>query len=419
MDGGLLDGGAACLVGSEDGLRSHQQLLSALSGEGGHLSPTLMLCDPACAAAFSAFRNRVGVDGHGLWWRDAARLIRSLHGRSPLDIWALGCADGRQEVALCEWLLATGIGWLRVLLIEQSLPLLTSAFRHAWGCIGGERELRLAGLQADLTEVPQVRFSRQTHRQLFCMLAPQLGLIESEILVLRRALWHAKPSDLLLLGFDVAGGNLDERTRVGPGQALLPSIDSIKGDGPIDPLLRALVTRPFQLYEPGLRELRLTASVETTGCSVPSSYAVELRGTVTAPPRKPRRYSLWRSKRYEPQALADSLLEEGWQLLRQWQDEKQTPTAGLHLYQRMHCEESCASDGPGSFSPTVRLSPQRLWPPTSTELVGLVGRAVIRRRLVTLCRALSRVRCQPVAMRSRESACAVGKRIAKLACLLL
>ena len=41
---------------------------------------------------------------------------------------------------------------------------------------------------------------------------------------------------------------------------------------------------------------------------MPSSYVVELRGTVTAPPRKPRRYSLWRSKRYEPQALADSLL---------------------------------------------------------------------------------------------------------------
>jgi hypothetical protein len=418
MDGGLLDGPAACLVGTEDGLRNHQQLLSALSGEGGHLSPSLMLCDPACAAAFSAFRNHAGVDGNGLWWRDAARLIRSLHGRSPLDIWALGCADGRKEVALCEWLLATGIGWLRVLLIDQSLPLLTSAFRHAWARIGGERELRLAGLQADLTEVPQVRFGRRANRQLFCLLAPQLGLIDSEILVLRRALWHAHPRDLLLLGFDVASGNPSVRTRLGARKPLLPSLDEAKADGFIDPLLKALVTRPFQLYEPKLHELRLTTSVETTGCSVPSSYAVELRGTVTAPPRNPRRYSLWRSKCYEPQALADSLLAEGWQLLRQWQDEKQTPAAGLHLYQRMHCEESCASDGPGSFAPMLGLSPQRLWPLPS-ELGRLVGRTVIRRRLVTLCRALSRVRCQPVAMRSRESASAVGKRIAKLACLLL
>ncbi len=413
---GILDGEPVCLVGMEDGLRSHQQLLAALRGEGGYLPASLLLSDPACAVAFGAFRNR-SVDAsrtQRIVWREVARAIRSHLGRNPLDVWAIACADGRKEVSLCEWLLATGIGGLRVLLVEQSLPLLTSAYRHAMGRLGGERDVRLGGLQADLTQLPQYRFSQHLRRQLFCLLGPQLGLLESEILVLRQALVSAQKNDLLLLGFDVAAADPRSSATLIQREPLLHRVDSAQ------PLLRAFAERPFRLYVNDLRELKMGAALDVASCAVPASYAVELRATVTTPTRKPRRYSLWRSKRYQPQALSDSLEQEGWQLVRQWQDDAETPVAGLHLYQRVRVEECCASDGPGSFQPVAPWRQQPLFTEDRAELCqDVLMRRRQQRRFVTLCRAVSQVRCQPVPVRAPESSSAVGKRLARLACLLL
>ena len=411
---GLLDRGPACLVGMDDGLWTHQLLLAALSGEGGYLAPSLLLSDPACAAAFCAYRNRPALDGRcevGMW-REVARVIRALVGRNPLDILAIACMDGRKETALCEWLQAEGLSRLRVLLVEQSLPLLTSAFRHALGRLGTAPEVQLGGLQAELTQLPLYRLSQTRQRQLFCLLSPQLGLVESEVLVMRQALVNAQQRDLLLLGFDVAMGDPRSVTDR-PDEPLLLHADRA------EPLLRAFVERPFQLYVRDLRALQIEAVLDVVGCAVPASYAVELQTTVTAPPRKPRRYATWRSKRFQSQTLAAAMLTEGWQLLREWQDDNQTPAAGLHLYERTRPSDPCASDGPGGFGPVPDWTRLPLWtdPPYEPCREVVIPRG--RRRLVTLCRAVSQLRCHAVAVRSPESASAVGKRIARLAYLLL
>ncbi len=411
---GILDGEPVCLVGMDDGIRAHLQLMHALSGEGGYLPPSLLLSDPACAAAFCEFRNRT-VDAHrqSIVSREVAQAIRRCVGRNPLDVWAIACADGRKEVALCEWLLAAGLGCLRLLLVEQSLPLLTSAYRHASHRLGTERDIRWGGLQADLTQLPHHRLSQHLHRQLFCLIGPQLGLLDSELLILRQALVHAQKNDLLLLGFDVSTGD--------PWlpQALVRKEPLLQGADVAHPLLRAFVERPFRLYLREMQGLRLGASLDVTSCAVPSSYAVELRATVTTPARKPRRYSLWRSKRYQPQALQNSLHEEGWELVRQWQDDEQTPAAGLHLYQRVRVEEPCASDGPGSFQPVAAWRQRPLWSDDGSAVCQDVLVHRQRRLFVTLCRTVSQLRCQPVPVRSPESARSVGKRLARLAYLLL
>lgn len=412
---GILDGEPVCLVGMDDGICTHRQLLAALGGEGGYLPPSLLLSDPACALAFCEFRNRA-VDARQterIVLSEVARAIRCYVGRNPLDVWAIACADGRKEVALCEWLLAAGLGCLRLLLVERSLPLLTSAYRYASHRLGREREIRWGGLQADLTQLPLHRLSQHLHRQLFCLIGSQIGLLDSEILMLRQALVHAQKNDLLLLGFDVSVGDPRSPADLIQREPLLQAVDAAH------PLLRAFIERPFRLYLKDLHELRLGAALDITGCAVPSSYAVELRATVTTPARKPRRYSLWRSKRYQPQALQDSLYEEGWQLVRQWQDDAQTPATGLHLYQRVRVEEPCASDGPGSFQPVAAWHQRPLWSDDRAALCQDVLVQRQRRRFVTLCRTVSQLRCQPVPVRSPESARAVGKRLARLACLLL
>lgn len=106
---GILDGEPVCLVGMDDGICTHRQLLAALGGEGGYLPPSLLLSDPACAAAFCEYRNRtVDARRQSIVSREVAQAIRRCVGRSPLDVWAIACADGRKEVALCGGCLRRG-----------------------------------------------------------------------------------------------------------------------------------------------------------------------------------------------------------------------------------------------------------------------------------------------------------------------
>lgn len=403
---GLLDGGPLCLMGQQDSLQSHQQLLAALLGEGGYLPLSLLLSDPACALAFCAFRNHSGLQRR--LWQDVAKRIRGALGRQPLDMWAISCADARKEVLLCEWLLACGVSGLRLLMMEQSALLLSSAYQHALTKLGREPEVRLGGLQADLQQLPRYRLSSRPRRQLFCLLGPLLGLPDGELWSLQQALLTARRDDLLLLGFD--------SVTTQPGQSLSPAQREWVMNP--EPLLCAFVERPFRLHLSDLQQLTLSTMVDVTSCAVPASHAVELRASVTTTARSPRRYTVWRSKRYDPEALTDSLRQEGWALLQDWQDE-QTPATGLHLYQRVRVEDPCASEGPGSYQPQAGWRKQPLWTDSDVDLCQPVPIRRVRRRLMTLCRAVDQVRCQPVPLRSTDAVHAVGKRVARLAYLLL
>lgn len=403
---GLLDGGPLCLLGQQDCLQSHQQLLAALRGEGGYLSLSLLLCDPACAIAFAAFRNQSGLQRQ--LWQDVAKRIRGTLGRQPLDMWAIACADGRKEVALCEWLLACGLSGLRLLLMEQSVPLLSTAYQHALMKLGREPEVQLGGLQADLQQLPRYRLGSQPRRQLFCLLGPLLGLPDGELWSLQQALLSSRRDDLLLLGFESAIHP--------PGQAMSSALrEQLMAP---DPLLRAFVERPFRLHLPDVQRLTVSTTLDVARCAVPASYAVDLRASVTTKDRSPRRYTVWRSNRYHPQTLTESLQQEGWKLLQGWQDEKM-PATGLHLYQRVRVDDPCASEGPGSYQTQAHGRSQTLWTDPAWDLCQPISIQRNRRRLMTLCRAVEHVRCQPVQPRSVDAAFAVGKRVARLAYLLL
>lgn len=402
---GLLDGGPLCFLGQQDGLQSHQQLVSALLGDGGYLSLSLILSDPACALAFCAFRNH--NDPPRRFWQQVAQRVRSVLGRQPLDVWAIACADGRKEVALCEWLLASGLPGLRLLLMEQSLALLSTAYQHALTKLGSEPDVRLGGLQADLPQLPRYRLSSRPRRQLFCLLGPLLGLPDGDLWSLAQALLTARRDDLLLLGFDSA-------TTL-PGQPLHELAHSFD----MQPALRLFVERPFRLHLPDLQRLKLSTVIDVTSCSVPASYAVEVRASVTTHAREPRRYSVWRSNHYHPQALTDSLQREGWELLQQWQSDDPQPATGLHLYQRVRVDDPCASEGLGSYQPQASWRSQPLWSDDELALCQPVLIRRLRRRSMTLCRAVEQLRCQPVQLRSQDSVHAVGKRVARLAYLLL
>ncbi len=405
--------------GVDDTLSLRERLVAVLSGQGGYVQPSLVLSDPACALKFVQYRNRHDPIVWRTVWQDVGRVLRSHAGRRPLDVWALGCADAAAELSLLEWLLASGIEQLRVLLLEQSAPLLGAAMRKARALHREQPWIHVAGLHAGLMEIPQYRLWPNDRRQLFTLLWPQLDPLASETRQLRQALWHARPRDLFLLGFELASAMPQSR----PSSLLQPPA-SCPARQP-SPLLEQLIET---LFRPHLKEderLQLSSAIDLTSGVSGSSFAVELLAEIASARRPLRRFSAWRSSRYEPQALAHSLKQDGWQLLAEWQDGKQVPATGLHLYERAQGEESCASEARPSFGSRYRVatvdrstldvtSPWTVSLPSPGERCPPGGR-----RDVTLCRAIERARCHAVPRRPRSLTCSVGERIAKLAHLLL
>ncbi len=417
-DGLLLRRTEVHCIGADDTLDLREQLLSVLGGQGGYVQPALLLQEPACALKFAQFRNRHDPVARRLFWQAVARVLREIAGRHPLDVWALACADAGEESSLLAWLVACGLEQLRVLFVERSTPLLGAAMRNARALLRGHQALHVAGLRAELSELPQYRLWPDPRRQLFTLLWPQLDALASETRLLRQALWQARPRDLFLFGFELAStmpmGRLNE----------LPppmSSDFVEPNALLVPLVESL----FRPHLRGDEHLRVSSAIEPLIGVGPSSFAVELFAEITSARSQPRRFSAWRSSRYEPKALAQSLKQEGWNLLAEWQDHKEKPATGLHLYERVTGEEHCASEARPLFGSRYASAgvdgPALAVPLVETDFLrpGDLGKPTGRRRGVTLCRAIERARCHAVQRRLGHSPCSVGERVAKLAHLLL
>lgn len=406
-------------LGADDALRMNACLRRALAGEGGFLPLPWLLSDPACATAFVHYRNRHDPLARRKLWRDVAQVVRQFVGGRAMDVLALGCADATDELSLLDWLLTDGLRRLRVLLVEQSAGLLGVALRQAISQLGDSQMLSIAGLQAALSELPQHRLWTGEHPKLFTLLAPQFGLLDGEMWLLRQALWHARPRDLFLLGFDVAGVAASDRRLLLGHEPMLMDVRQA------EPLLVRFIETVFRGHLGRHTDLQLSTSIDFASCAIPSSYAVELRAELVNPRSHPKRFSVWRSKRYEPRALAQSMQQQDWQLVAEWQEHHQTPAMGLQLYQRVAGPELCASEERprwGSFQepashtadgPTRQDVDTR--PPVCADAISVPG----RRRGVTLCRAIEQGRCQAVLGRPRGAVHSVGDRVAKLARLLL
>lgn len=379
-------------------------LRRALSGVGGYLEPSLVLADPLCASVAMALRNRQDIEEQRLLFTDIAQILYRVSQGQPFDIWLLGCSDGKHEIALIECLLAAGFGDLRVLLIEESSCLLDLATQHAVTQLGNEKGVSLRSVQMGLSDLPLICFGRTTRRQLFCLLAPRFGLCDGEIGMLRQALTHARPSDLLLLGFErIPCRHTNTQDK------LWAELEAIGNSGTNQPLLHRLAEQVFRRHEPTVQKMIVDAVLDQATCSVPASYAVTLRVKICAADGISKTFSLWRSKRYESQRLAETLFAEGYGLVKKWQDDKPSPPSALHLYARLAPEDGCARETPDSggfygsrhtlsqlMADEVLLGPD-IWLDGQGTVIHEITAAKKPKSRLTLCLAVETLRCQAVA----------------------
>jgi len=393
------------------------QLLRAFRGVGGYLASSLLLTEPACAAAFCAFRNRVDLKLERQVFSEATAAIARRFSRQTCDVWALGCADGQREIAFLEWMLAVGFRDVGLLLIEENQRLLNFAVEHTMKQLRAEPVSLRTGC-VRLCDLPQFCPSgREKRQQLFCMFAPQFGLFDTEVVLLRQALAHARPRDLFLLGFDKAVGPVTQKDLIRAREPMLTDLATA------EPLLLRLAEAAVRHALPTVEPSRVRAELDFAGCAVPSSYAIELRTEVRQKAGVSKQFSMWRSKRYEPRALDETLKEEGWSPVETWNNPSVSPRSGLHLYERIPRHDSCAGEGPdpGSFYGSRARSGlnDSLWKDTLSDSAKPCPSPHKSARPVTLCLFVDKVSCQAVARPLPSSRKAVVERFARLARLLL
>lgn len=299
----------------------YRQMTLALSGAGGHLEQTFAYFDTASAADWCA----IAAQEDYAKAQDAMPLDRLAEdiaiqvGAAGLDLIALGPGDGRLETRLMGALarhLATPRG--RFFLLDISQPLLGAAYQAAAAALAPFPAITPIAIQGDFHKLPQYTqilappLSTPPRRQLVAMLGGTFGNLDHEVRFLRDTLCGFGPGSLLLLDYPhVFGRSEEEIERRDPW---LQPDQALRWQGAVASFLAG----PLKRYCPAADLVELRAQRCAAGLSIAGSYAVEVIATVHARPQPrrapppPRRFSVFRLKRYAPEQVIAALRELGW-----------------------------------------------------------------------------------------------------------
>jgi transcriptional regulator with XRE-family HTH domain len=310
-------------------------LIATVNGQGGALEQSNLYLDHLSAAAWCGLVQ--GRDYHsrfGVQFRECAAQIERLTRGGGLDVVALGCGDGRREVALVTALLQPGEpADLRLYLLDISQPLLSEAYTHAARTLDGYRGVSVTAVQGNFHDLPRYgqllyRPEASHRRRVVTMLGGTMGNLDNELRWISDALSGFSGGDLFLC--DLTRGYTDDIDRV----AIERADPALRNGGLIPEGAAAeFFLGPLLRYQRGPRphiELRHELG---PACVVPASYQIDQVATVTRPGERSRRFVVGRSRRYNVGALGKALKALGWQMRSEVQPDPSGPIS-LVLFER-------------------------------------------------------------------------------------
>ena len=292
------------------------ELSETLNGPGGYLEQTSAYLEHQSALQYlrmandpiyvSAFRGRPLLER-------AADVIYEKSRGAGIEMIALGSGDAREEVRLAQHIVARmEIPDLRLYLLDISQPLLSEGFKHAADVFCNQHGVSYFAMQANfhhMERYPQLHYTpeRSHRRRLVSMLGGTIGNLDNELKFFKYNLVGCHSGDLLLMDFQLAYASTTEP-------------DAIRR---CDPLLSGAKPQGHRSREEWLgsaiwRHCRDVTDVTfhyelLTNSAVPGSYSVEIVATVLGRVREPRRFSLFRFRRYDAVQLATCLSGLGWE----------------------------------------------------------------------------------------------------------
>lgn len=287
------------------------ELKGILSGNGGQIEQSYLYIEPQSAADWMASCNSVAyIDAYrsSAGFEAMAKRIRECVGTGGIEVYALGCGDGRTEVALVQNL-ANAFprpSDVRLNLLDISHSLLNVAYNHARASL---EKIALYAVHGNFHELPRYPRGYSTGKpscRLFTMLGYTLVNLEDEIRYFRDTLSGCESGDLFLADILIA-------------YAPPECPEDIRR---LDPSLRAVELRlshaawlggVIRRHGNGVADVKFSLELDTR-CPVPGSYGLDVIATVKMAGGKPdRRFLAWRQRRYDPEKLADALSGVGWE----------------------------------------------------------------------------------------------------------
>lgn len=283
------------------------ELRRFLLGAGGHVEQWAAYHDPGSALGYLSTLNQ----GAAAMMRSAypveklAACITDTAEGAPLRLVALGSGSGSLELRLARHIQAeTEAKDLEVCLLDQSAPLLTAALESA-AEVFAALPVAFWGVLARFGRLPEVtaayaESAERVRRRVFLMLGETLADLDDERRFLRHQLQGARVGDLFVADF------LHATSPAARDPLLVSGLSALQENW-----LLGIGRRHW----PRSQHFEVSLSLDRID-AVPDGYALnaEARGFVNKSVY--RSFSLYRFKRYEPQALIDVLRTCGWDLVR-------------------------------------------------------------------------------------------------------
>jgi transcriptional regulator with XRE-family HTH domain len=311
---------------SFDAIHMIRDLSAQLQGEGGYIEQSYLYLDPMSAANWCALSDQEDysvVAGQTTPLHLAAEQITKSIGtdETRLDIIGLGCGDGKREVHLIQHLIERRqYAEIRLFLLDISQPLLSCAYKYATDNLAEHSEIKVFAIQGNFHELPRYThlfrsaWDSENRRRLFCMFGYTFGNLQNEIHFIRNSLLGYTAGDFLLLNVTLAVAPANDPEQIHKTDSLLSG--AIKGVW--KKRQDQWLSGPIRRYLKDVKSVEITPHLDTACCTVPGSYAVELRATVTTHSGQVRRFAMMYVKRYESRRLVATLKELSWKSIGIW-----------------------------------------------------------------------------------------------------
>lgn len=285
-------------------------MVEVLNGEGGQVEQTLLYFDPRSAADWMATCNSATYAASyrtNLPFAPIAKHVAAHVGGHMLRVNALGCGDGKAEVMLVEHLQRAlpRTNKLELFLLDISHVLLNAAHKHAVETLPTIPVLTVHGNFHELPRYAMLTQPRERCRRLYTLLGFTLVNLKEEVRFFRDTLSCCAPGDLFLCDVLFAYAPPERPDEICRKDPALQS--------PVRESHAAWLGGPLRRYCRDLADIEFSIALDTN-CPVPGSYGLDFIATTKMHNGLPsRRFSILRSRRYDPKKLADSLASVGWQ----------------------------------------------------------------------------------------------------------
>ena len=322
-----------------DALKLHREMTMLLNGRGGHIEQTFLYLDHHSAAAWCAFAEQESYARvrSAMQLDQVAERIVDAVGNVGLDVIGLGSGDGRDEVRLTQCLLERAPNRnLRLYLLDISQPLCSAAYRHAAEVLGDERSVSVYAIQGNFYNLQRYTSllhapARSHRRRVICMFGNTFANLQNEILFVRSSLVGFAPGDLLLLTAPATMAPASEPQKI---LALDPRLSGRVNSGMGLSRHDEQLVNVLRRHISSVKSVDLNAVLDLDACTVPGSYAADVRATVKTVGGETKQFSVYYSKRYDREQLDCKMCKEGWAPVASWRFAEDQHPRLLLLYQR-------------------------------------------------------------------------------------